>query len=74
MDWLNRNHVKMKLFEEEEVSRGADERRKDLAERVREVVRKDLGLEGEANMDQEYLLAVVDALKVSLSLSAGKAS
>ncbi|GAA5897486.1 glutamate--tRNA ligase MSE1 [Sporobolomyces salmoneus] len=63
LEWLNRNHVKMKLFSEEE---GAEERRNDLAKRVKEVVLRELGKEDEVREEvlrEEYLLAVVDALK-----------
>ncbi|GAA6011111.1 hypothetical protein JCM11491_006731 [Sporobolomyces phaffii] len=60
LDWLNRNHVKMKLFDQESENEGANARRRDLAERVAAVVKKELEIEGS---DEEYLLAVVDALK-----------
>lgn len=55
----------MKLFSEEE---GAEERRNDLAKRVKEVMLRELGKEDEVREEvlrEEYLLAVVDALKVS---------
>jgi len=62
LDWLNRGHVRVQLFDQSE---GSEERRKDLAERVKEVVKKEIGVE---EKDQEFLLAVVDALKVRTSL------
>ncbi|GAA5823831.1 hypothetical protein JCM10212_004527, partial [Sporobolomyces blumeae] len=60
LDWLNRNHVKLKLVDSSE---GADERRTDLARRVGHVVRRAVGEECGAGRDREYYLAVVDALK-----------
>jgi len=54
--------VRVQLFDQSE---GSEERRKDLAERVKEVVKKEIGVE---EKDQEFLLAVVDALKVRTSL------
>jgi len=62
LDWLNRGHVRVSLFDQSE---GSEERRKDLARRVGEVVKKEIGVE---EKDQEFLLAVVDALKVRTSL------
>ncbi|GAA5967042.1 hypothetical protein JCM3765_003687 [Sporobolomyces pararoseus] len=65
LDWLNRNHIKMKLFDQDNKDGTAEEKRKDLANRVRNIIEKDLvGVqEEEGVLNQEYLLAVVDALK-----------
>ncbi|GAA5995845.1 hypothetical protein JCM5350_008201 [Sporobolomyces pararoseus] len=64
LDWLNRNHIKMKLFDQENSEGGSEERRKDLALRVRRVIEEDLGVkDNEEVLKEEYLLAVVDALK-----------
>lgn len=59
MDWLNRGHVRVALFDQ---SQGSDERRRELAKRVGEVVKREIG--GVEERDQEFYLAVVDALKV----------
>ncbi|GAA5827981.1 hypothetical protein JCM5353_002858 [Sporobolomyces roseus] len=58
LDWLNRGHVRVALFDQ---SQGSDERRRELAGRVKEVVEKEIG--GVEERDQEFYLAVVDALK-----------
>lgn len=70
LDWLNRNHIKMKLFDQENSEGGSEERRKDLALRVRRVIEEDLGVkDNEEVLKEEYLLAVVDALKVSSNVT-----
>ncbi|GAA5940644.1 glutamate--tRNA ligase MSE1 [Sporobolomyces koalae] len=65
LDWLNRNHVKMKLLDQSEP--GHDDRRTDMAGRLSRVVERELGCswkqEPRTGEREEYLLAVIDALK-----------
>lgn len=76
LDWLNRHHIKMKLFarDDDRLERpgAADAARKDLAERTRAAVLRDVDVMGsggenpgprETLLEPEYVLAVVDALK-----------
>jgi len=73
LDWLNRNHIKMKLFDRESQAE-AEETRRDLTNRLRKVLINELfekdeivttssSSEEDVLSSDEYLLAVIDTLK-----------